>query len=538
MRVFAQRKVNQQIATIRSPIPGRAQSGQSRRVNSMLYSPRTIGNLAEQRLPQAEPDGLGSHHAAASGTIQSKLAINTSGDIFEQEADRVSEQVMRMPEPQRPRVCACGGACPHCRSEQAGHQPVQTTPVGQNASDRTTTPPVVSEILSSPGQPLDSATRQFMESRFGRNFSQVRVHTGPRADDAARAVEARAFAVNRNIVFGAGQYDPHGTEGRRLLAHELTHVIQQQRAAGDEVAHGTAAPVYQRASALSVQLQKANPAEKTAEDAAFWEWWKLVAGFEGSLEAWKAQPANKSDRGGETNWGVTKKLYMERAAALGLPPTEEGFAAMTPDQAMRFGRMIWKASGASKIKNTGVALVLSDWYWGGIDLSRFSNLLKEMGRPATFNEGKPDAATIDFMNTLAPAELIRLMSKAKAAQYRQIVKKDPTQEKFLTGWLDRNERRRLQAQAFIAGAKFPVTPGMNLWERGQRALREARNLVEMGEAATSDDRSIVSYELWAVVNAIAQKAKAGFAHEEEAVTLKGLSGDLQKEISRLMNVVH
>jgi lysozyme family protein len=480
MRIFAQTKANQQAASARSPIPRPAHFGQRREADS--------------------------------------YAMSTPGDVFEQEADRVAEQVMRMPEPTRPRACACGGGCPRCRS-------------GRDA-------PAVSQTLSSPGQPLDSATRQFMESRFGRDFSQVRVHTGPRADDAARAVQARAFASNRDLVFGAGQYDPHGSEGRRLLAHELTHVVQQQPVAGGEATHvPEAPPVNQRASAVSIQRQKAKPAEKTADDAAFWEWWKLVAGFEGPLEAWKAQPANKRDRGGETNWGVTKKFYMQWAGALGLAATEEGFAAMTPEQAMRFGRMLWKASGANRVKNTGVAIVLADWYWGGIDLGRFSALLQEKGRASTFNEGKPDAATIDFMNTLGPAELIRLMSKAKAEQYRKIVKKDPSQKEFLTGWLDRNERRRLQAQAFIPNAKFPVKPGMSLWERAQRVLREARALVDQGEAANSDDREIVNFELWAVAEAIDQKGKSGFAHAEEEMALKALKRDLLDAIGRLMKPV-
>jgi lysozyme family protein len=472
----------------------------------MLHLQRTIGNQAVRRLLEAKP----------SATTPSTLAVNSPGDVFEQEADRVAEQVMRL------------------TSEPAGRDQVQTTRARQSNADQAL-PPVVSETLSSAGQPLDPAARRFMESRFGRDFSQVRIHTGPRADDAARAVQAAAFTVNREIVFGAGQYDPHGTEGRRLLAHELTHVIQQQPSAGWEAPHDSAAPpVYQRAAASSIQRQKGKTADTTAEDAAFWEWWKLVAGFEGSLEAWKSQPANKSDRGGETNWGVTKKFYMERASGLGLPATEEGFAAMTPDQAMRFGRMLWKASGASKIKNTGVAIVLADWYWGGIDLTRFSNLLKDFGRAATFNEGKPDDATIDFINTLPPAELVQLMSKAKAAQYVRIVKKDPTQEQFLKGWLGRNEQRRLQAQAFVPNAKFPVVPGMSLYERGQRVLREARDLLQMGEAG-EDDRRLVNLELWAVVNAIEQKQNTGFANAEEEGALKAVKRDLLEEIGRLMD---
>ena len=81
--------------------------------------------------------------------------------------------------------------------------------------------------LRSPGKPLESEPRAFFERRFGVDFGRVRIHTGPEAEDAARSVDARAFAVGRDVVFGAGQYEPRGGEGKRLLAHELAHVVQQ-----------------------------------------------------------------------------------------------------------------------------------------------------------------------------------------------------------------------------------------------------------------------------------------------------------------------
>jgi hypothetical protein len=88
-------------------------------------------------------------------------------------------------------------------------------------------PPIVHGVLRSAGEQLAPEVRDFMEPRFGQDFSAVRVHTNGRAADAAAAVDARAFTVGRDIVFGAGEYAPHSHAGRRLLAHELTHVVQQ-----------------------------------------------------------------------------------------------------------------------------------------------------------------------------------------------------------------------------------------------------------------------------------------------------------------------
>jgi outer membrane protein OmpA-like peptidoglycan-associated protein len=85
----------------------------------------------------------------------------------------------------------------------------------------------VREVLRSPGRPLDADTQGFMESRFGRDFSQVRVHTGVKAAESARAVNARAYTVGEDVVFGERQFRPTARAGQRLLAHELTHVIQQ-----------------------------------------------------------------------------------------------------------------------------------------------------------------------------------------------------------------------------------------------------------------------------------------------------------------------
>ena len=101
-----------------------------------------------------------------------------------------------------------------------------------NGTEPSTVPPIVREVLRAPGQPLDSATRTCMESRFGHDFSRVRVHTDARAAESTRAVSALAYTVGHDVVFGAGQNPFRTIAGQRLLAHELTHVVQQERTTG------------------------------------------------------------------------------------------------------------------------------------------------------------------------------------------------------------------------------------------------------------------------------------------------------------------
>lgn len=129
------------------------------------------------------------------------------------------------------RKCDCGraagngGKCADCaeREERMGVLQRSATAQEQPA----VVPPIVYDVLRSSGQPLDAPTRSYMEPRFGHDFSQVRVHTDARAAESARAVSALAYTVGRDVVFGAGQHAPHTAAGRQLMAHELTHVVQQ-----------------------------------------------------------------------------------------------------------------------------------------------------------------------------------------------------------------------------------------------------------------------------------------------------------------------
>lgn len=125
------------------------------------------------------------------------------------------------------RKCACGtsaqGKCETCND---GGKTLQRHAANHHTAPPSV-PPVVHDVLRSSGRPLDRPTRSFMESRFGSDFSGVRVHDDARAAESARAVNARAYTVGQDIVFARESFEPHTSAGKALLAHELAHTIQQ-----------------------------------------------------------------------------------------------------------------------------------------------------------------------------------------------------------------------------------------------------------------------------------------------------------------------
>jgi hypothetical protein len=150
--------------------------------------------------------------------IQAKLKVGQPGDIYEQEADRVADEVMRMPEPQvQGRV-------------EEEEEPVQMESISSKAPEVTSELQTRINALKGNGKPLPESerARAFFEPRFGYDFSKVRIHTDSRANETAQEINARAFTLGNNIVFGPGQYLPGTVLGRRLLGHELTHVLQQR----------------------------------------------------------------------------------------------------------------------------------------------------------------------------------------------------------------------------------------------------------------------------------------------------------------------
>lgn len=141
----------------------------------------------------------------------SALTIGPVNDPLEREADRVAAQVVAASDG-RP----AGKADVHVKRSAA-----------QGAEPMPVAPPSVDQALADPGRPMEPALRTSMERRFGSDFSRVRVHANAEAERSARDVNARAYTVGRDIVFGAGQFAPHTLSGRRLIAHELSHVVQQ-----------------------------------------------------------------------------------------------------------------------------------------------------------------------------------------------------------------------------------------------------------------------------------------------------------------------
>jgi hypothetical protein len=135
---------------------------------------------------------------------------------------------MRMPAPEIEPVAASPQISPTCAACDAKkEEQLQKREGGTSEATLGEALANVHEVLRSPGQPLDAATRAYFEPRFGQDFSKVRVHTGLAAERSARGVNAHAYTVGQNIIFDVPRFAPGTHEGRRLLAHELTHVQQQ-----------------------------------------------------------------------------------------------------------------------------------------------------------------------------------------------------------------------------------------------------------------------------------------------------------------------
>jgi hypothetical protein len=185
-------------------------------------------------------------HAVTRGNLQAKLKVNAPRDAYEAEANRAAEQVLNMPEP--------------LPLHQDEAQSIPGRPLVQRRvskqGDAMDAPPIVNDVISSTGQPLNDETRRFFEPRFQHDFSRVRIHSGARAAESAGEVGALAYTVGRHVVFNRGEYAPATNPGKRLLAHELAHVVQQ-------TATGHAgAPAVQRWESCASECPGRDPGEE------------------------------------------------------------------------------------------------------------------------------------------------------------------------------------------------------------------------------------------------------------------------------------
>ena len=187
--------------------------------------------------------------------IQTKLGVSEPGDVYEHEADRVADEVMRMPLPlaRAPAIQRKCSACGHPSEEEHGPG-MAKAPFGRRCDSAPATgreeeeeEPALAMRKSEPGaapapawhwaqglsltkgggEPLSAAARSFLEPRLGHEFGDVRVHRDEHASNLARGLGAEAFTNGVDIYFKSGRYDPESASGLRLLAHELTHVVQQ-----------------------------------------------------------------------------------------------------------------------------------------------------------------------------------------------------------------------------------------------------------------------------------------------------------------------
>jgi Domain of unknown function (DUF4157)/Lysine-specific metallo-endopeptidase len=174
--------------------------------------------------------------------LQCKLRVGAVDDPLEREADGIAEQIARAPDLSLQgasssdatlrRKCACGRSsqgtdeCEECKKKHEGRVQRAAT----QTSGPCVAPAIVHEVLKSSGRPLGSEGRAFFESRFGHDFSRIRVHADARAAESARSLNALAYAVGNDIVFDTGRYAPETAVGRKLLAHEIAHVVQQNGA--------------------------------------------------------------------------------------------------------------------------------------------------------------------------------------------------------------------------------------------------------------------------------------------------------------------
>lgn len=251
MFTFSQRQKTTLPTTSTKSMMPRAHFGQNREIGPVLHLQRTLGTQVVQRPLPTNAEEVNAASAITASTrfaydfsqvpihpnvrvkIQPKLRVAQPNDKYEQEADLVAEQVIRTPASQ-PSSPIDGSSSPENNGNPHSRTIQRAAGLGEyKTAGDVITPEVTSAIgnsihsMQGGGQPLDIATKNLMSKTIGADFSAVRIHTDNEAIEKSNAINARAFTQNNHVFFNKNQYDPNGSKGRELLAHELTHTVQQ-----------------------------------------------------------------------------------------------------------------------------------------------------------------------------------------------------------------------------------------------------------------------------------------------------------------------
>ncbi len=463
------------------------------------------------------------------------------------------------------RRCTCGsaagvsGECEECRKS---HLQRQIRIPNSEIRNHSSVPPIVHEVLRSPGDPLEGTTRAFMESRFGHDFSQVRVHTDARAAQSAREVDALAYTVGRDVVFAAGQFAPGTASGKRLLAHEITHVLQQfPSAVPPQLRFGGDGDQYEReAETVAARVIAADPPQRSVAYASRDAHPALVSLMR-SPDADAPTPQTcdppqgkgkhpdavgqilvdrwmgKYDKEGDHGEDCREKPYVagktEKVCTIGYgiqlpncpvlsreknaPPTAEEIAKVKKSEPPEF---MCACENTEHVDCKGSEAE-------GLLRSRASQKVKHVHDvvPVDLDQAQFDALVdIAMHHGSVPPELLEPIKKYWCTD----AGKDYVRGIYL--------KTALQPfpEAFAARRKFRVWPPSisGLSTRGQSAIEEAGKSLENPNASQKSRRAALD-QLWGVVGGIEQHQKRGFRDEEEKARMLRLKKELLEKIGSL-----
>lgn len=376
-----------------------------------------------------------------------------------------------------------------------GHYPTinHTTPAIQREKANTITPgaspaapSAVHSVVQSAGTPLDSKSRSFMEARFGRDFSGVRIHSGADAHQAAEQVQANAFTYGPHIAFAAGQFQPGTMTGNRLLAHELAHVVQQQAAGSGRMLQREvkkAEPAPQNVTGVSVYL---------TEDILFGE---SVIVFSTPSQSYSYKldhcsvPVGSYDttvsvKGSEVRWDFGKQLMdgQEYQFAFKVRPDQQNPATLFHNQ-KKVRVEVQKGNVATPEAPTPVVSEIKNV---ATRVSEFKSLVKAAGqaRMASNRSALADwQAFLDQTLTKAQAERIVYAQEARDLQVRAVHQGSQARNAYEEAVSTANPIRRFKAAGQVEG-RYRACTGCHLENQAQQLEKETPGYLKQGREWT------------------------------------------------------